>query len=105
MKNLIPTEDTYWYAYEPSTGVLQMGVTEPGLTTSTLAEEFEYGPDVLTKIDSHRDKLQDPVADDAEPAEPGFYLHRGKIKLLKKEHCVGKANLYQALEDHPDNEQ
>jgi hypothetical protein len=103
MKNLTPTEDTYWFAYEPSTGILQMGVTEPGLTTSTLAEEFEYGPDVLAKINSHKNKLRNPVADD-EPAKPGFYLNRGKIKLLKKEHCIGKANLYQALEDHPDNE-
>ncbi len=103
MKNLTPTEDTYWYAYEPSTGVLQMGVTEPGLTTSTLAEEFEYGPDVLAKIDAHKGMLRDPVADNNEPAEPGFYLNRGTIKLLKKEQCTGKATLYQALEDHPDN--
>jgi len=104
MKNLIPTEDTYWFAYEPSTGALQMGVTEAGLVTSTLAEEFEYGPDVLAKLEAHQAKLQDPTTDDDEPARPGFYLNRGTIKLLKKEHCAGKANLYQALEDHPDNE-
>jgi len=104
IKNLIPTEDAYWFAYEPSTGALQMGVTEAGLVTSTLAEEFEYGPDVLVKINAHKAKLQDPVADSAESAQPGFYLNRGTIKLLKKEHCAGKVNLYQALEDHPDNE-
>ena len=102
-KNLVPTEDTYWFAYEPSTGVLQMGVTAPGLTTSTVAEEFEYGPDVLAKIDAHRGKLQDPDANDDEAANPGFYLNRGSIKLLKKDQCEGKASLYQALEDHPDN--
>ncbi len=102
MKNLVPTKDTYWFAYDSSHGVLQQGVTEVGLTTSTLAEEFEYGPDVLTKIEAHRGQLRDPIADD-EPPNPGFYLNRGTIKLLKKEQCIGKATLYQALEDHPDN--
>lgn len=106
IKNLIPTEDTYWFSYEPSTGVLHTGVTEPGLVTRTAATEFEYGPDVLTKIEAHQAKLQNPTAeDDDEIAQPGFYLNRGQVKLLKKEHCVGKKNLYQALEDHPDNEQ
>ena len=104
MKNLTPTKDTYWFAYDPSNGVLQMGITEPGLTTSTMAEEFEYGPDVLEKINAHRGKLLDPFAGNDEPPRPGFFLNRGTIKLLKKEHCIGKANLYQALEDHPDNE-
>ncbi len=105
MKNLTPTKDTYWFAYEPSNGILQMGVTEPGLTTSTLAEEFEYGLDVLAKIESHKAKLRDPIADNDEPAVPGFYLNRGEIKLLKKGQCTGKATLYQALEEHFDNEQ
>ena len=104
IKNLTPTEDTYWFAYEPSTGVLHTGVTEPGLVTSTAATEFEHGPDVLIKIDAHKDKLQNPDADNDDEARPGFYLNRGQAKLLKKEHCVGKKSLYQALEDHPDNQ-
>ncbi len=104
MKNLTPTEDTYWFAYEPSTDTFCMGVTEQGLVTSTAAAEFEYGPDVLEKINAHKNKLRTPSVEDIDDEpQPGFYINRGSVKLLKKEQCVGKANLYQALEDHPDN--
>jgi hypothetical protein len=81
-----------------------MGVTEAGLVTSTAATEFEHGADVLTKIEAHKNKLRTPDIEDIDDdPQPGFYLNRGKVKLLKKEHCIGKANLYLALEDHPDN--
>lgn len=95
MNNLTPTETTYWFVYDSGLDILHTGITEPGHVTSTNAGVIEHGPDIETKLEPYKAKLREPALNpNDDPADPGFYLHGGKIVKLTKEDCLEGKSLY-----------
>jgi hypothetical protein len=99
MSKLIPTEETYWFVYDEGLDILHQGITEPGQETATYAGVIEHGADIETKLEPHKAKLKEPslLADDNEQANPGFYLHEGKIIKLTKEDCLDGKPLHEKV--------
>jgi hypothetical protein len=92
IKDLMPDKETHWFAFH--NGILRTGFTEAGQVTSADTDEFEFGPDILEKIEKHKDKLQDPGE---EKLEPGIYRHEDTVVLVTKAECAG-ATISQILE-------
>jgi len=103
MKNLKPTETTYWFTHDSVTGVFHSGVTEPGQTTSTDADKFEYGSNLSNTLEAYievAENLTLPVVDSNsdEPPSPGFYIYEGSLVQLKKEDCASYSTIYETMQ-------
>lgn len=106
MRNLIPIETAYWCVYDVGLDILHTGVTEPGQVTSTNAGPIELDEAAMTRLETHKAKLEESTEPSTSEEEievrAGFFLYNDEVVLLRKEDCVDKRHLYEAVRDRRD---